>query len=414
MLHNKKQNWKPFDMNKKPVKQYPFLVPFIWGASWLMTRRFRLKIEKENMEHIRPPYLVLSTHQGFSDYYIAPLALFPHRANYVSDMEGFAAFGEWLYRGIGCIGKRRYVSDVAVVKNIYYALHNKKQIVAVFPESRHSNVGTTSRIPGNMGKLAKLMKVPVVTLSVHGSYLAGPFWDEEHIRTVPMEARLTCIYTAQELERAGDKEVQQKIEEKLQYDEYRWQKEKGIAIRYKNRAEGLHMALYQCRACKTSFRMESCGCVLRCSACGAEWEMDEYGQLQRGGETQRIPDWYEWQRRNVEEEILRGEYRCDLSVRVEALPNASGFIPMGEGRLTQEEKGFTLSVQDKTLVFDHVSRESVQTEYNYRGRGACIVLSDRDCCYYIYSKEPDFAPTRIQFAGEYFYLHERKKFCVPM
>ena len=83
MLHNKKKNWKPFDMNKKPVKQYPFLVPFIWGASWLMTRRFRLKIEKENMEHIRPPYLVLSTHQGFSDYYIAPLALFPHRANYV-------------------------------------------------------------------------------------------------------------------------------------------------------------------------------------------------------------------------------------------------------------------------------------------------------------------------------------------
>ena len=118
MLHNKKKNWKPFDMNKKPVKQYPFLVPFIWGASWLMTRRFRLKIEKENMEHIRPPYLVLSTHQGFSDYYIAPLALFPHRANYVSDIEGFAAFGEWLYRGIGCIGKRRYVSDVAVVKNI--------------------------------------------------------------------------------------------------------------------------------------------------------------------------------------------------------------------------------------------------------------------------------------------------------
>ena len=48
---------------------------------------------------MKPPYLVLSTHQGFSDYYIAPLALFPHRANYVSDMEGFAAFErDWLYR----------------------------------------------------------------------------------------------------------------------------------------------------------------------------------------------------------------------------------------------------------------------------------------------------------------------------
>ena len=165
MLDNKKKDMTPFDMSKKPVKQYPFLLPLIWGGAWLMTRSLGLKIEKAGMERIKPPYLVLSTHQGFSDYYIAPLALFPHRANYVSDMEGFAAFGEWLYRGIGCIGKRRYVSDIAVVKNIYTALHKNRQIVAVFPESRHSNAGTTAYIPQNMGKLAKLMKVPVVMLS---------------------------------------------------------------------------------------------------------------------------------------------------------------------------------------------------------------------------------------------------------
>ena len=64
-----------------------------------MTRSLGLKTEKAGMEKMKPPYLVLSTHQGFSDYYIAPLALFPHRANYVSDMEGFAAFErDWLYR----------------------------------------------------------------------------------------------------------------------------------------------------------------------------------------------------------------------------------------------------------------------------------------------------------------------------
>ena len=39
MLHNKKKNWKPFDMNKKPVKQYPFLVPFIWGYTLTLKER---------------------------------------------------------------------------------------------------------------------------------------------------------------------------------------------------------------------------------------------------------------------------------------------------------------------------------------------------------------------------------------
>ena len=118
MLDNKRADMTPFPMNRRPVKQYPFLLPLIWGVSYLATRKFDLKITKSKMEGLKPPYLVISTHQGFSDYYIAPLAVYPHRANYVSDMEGFAAFGDWLYRGVGCIGKRRFVSDYSVVRNI--------------------------------------------------------------------------------------------------------------------------------------------------------------------------------------------------------------------------------------------------------------------------------------------------------
>ena len=44
---------------------------------------------------------------------------------------------------------------------------------------------------------------------------------------------------------------------------------------------------------------------------------------------------------------------------------------------------------------------------NYRGKGAGIVLSTRDCCYYIYSDDKEFNPTRLQFAGEYYYQKER-------
>jgi len=84
------------------------------------------------MKGIKPPYLVIATHQGPADYSAAPLAMFPHRAMYVSDMEGFAWYGKWLYRGLGCIGKRRFVSDIRVVRNMQYAIENK-QAVWVYP-----------------------------------------------------------------------------------------------------------------------------------------------------------------------------------------------------------------------------------------------------------------------------------------
>lgn len=305
MLDNKKKDMTPFDMGKAPVKQYPFLLPLIWGGSWLMTRQFQLKISRQ-LRGVKAHWLVISTHQGFSDYYIAPLALFPHRANYISDMEGFAAFGEWLYRGIGCIGKRRYVSDVTVLLNMRRAL-SRGQSVVLFPESRHSNVGTTSYIPSNMGKLAKRMKAPVAVLTVHGSYLANPFWDEAHTRKVPMEAKLECLYTAEEVEGASEEELQRRIEDALQYDEYAWQWEHKIPITYPRRAQGLHRALYQCISCGSRCRMRSGGIRLVCDACRAEWEMDVYGRLLRGGDAIHIPDWYEWEREQTHKELRAAE-----------------------------------------------------------------------------------------------------------
>lgn len=298
MLNNKLRDMTPFDMKKPPMKQKWYLMPLIWGGSWIMTRQFRLKINKKNMSEIKPPYLVISTHQGFSDYYIAPLALFPHRANYVSDMEGFAAFGEWLYRAIGCIGKRRYVSDSMVVKNIKYSLDKGCAVV------------------------------------------------------------------------------------RLQYDEYKWQQDNNISITEPKRAEGLHKALYQCRKCQTEFSMESASDKLYCIKCHAEWQLAPLGYLEfqsdysnEKSDIIHIPDWYEWQRTNVIEEINADKYSVKFNVRVEALPNSKGFVPLGNGTLIHSEKGFYLRLDGRELFFDHYSRESVQTEYNYRGR---LMLYDTD------------------------------------
>ena len=175
----------PFDMSEKPSKQYFFLMPLLWLVAYIDTRKFGLKIKKEGIKGLKPPYLVISTHQGPADYSATPLAMFPHRAMYVSDMEGFENYGKWLYRGLGCIGKRRFVSDVSVIRNIRYAL-DMGQSVVLYPESRHSNVGTTAYISKKLGKLCKFLDVPVVLFTLYGWYLANPFWDEFNTRKVPL------------------------------------------------------------------------------------------------------------------------------------------------------------------------------------------------------------------------------------
>lgn len=416
MLVKKNIDMTPYDMVRRPCKQYPFLLPLVWAGSYLLTRKFGLKISKE-LRGVKPPYLIFSTHQGFSDYYVGPLSMFPHRCMYVSDMEGYAAFGNWLYRGLGCIPKRRYVPDINVVKHIKYSL-DKKQSVMIFPESRHSNIGTTAYIPGNIGRLAKMMGAPVVVLSVNGSYLANPFWDEERTRKVRMKAGLTCLYTKEELSRVNADEIQKGIEAHLQYDEYKYQQDSRIKINESYRAEGLHKPLYQCRRCKTKYKMASKGAVLSCAACNTSWILNEDGMLTTDNSSEKIhiPDWYEWERSNTIAEAIN--INREYIVRIEALPNEKGFIDLGGGKLNLNKTEFVLSFdgdkdwqkkiidnisKDGCLVFKHCGRESLQTEYNYRGKGMCVVLSTNDCCYYIYSNQEDFNPTELQFISEYFY-----------
>lgn len=406
----------PYNMGQRPRKQSLLLMPLVYACSFLMTRKFKLRIEKQDWKNRRKickrrnkeyfgdgnACLIISTHQGFADYYIAPLALFPIRAVYVSDMEGFAAFGKGLYRALGCIGKRRYVPDLSVMENIHYALHNLKQPVVIYPESRHSNIGCTAKLPQNMGKLAKIMNVPIFVLTAHGSYLANPFWDEEHTRKTRMEASLKLLYKKEDLEKLSADEIQHEIERRLQYDEYDWQLSEKIKISYKNRAVGLYHPLYQCKKCGTQYRMKAWKDKIFCEDCGSEFRMNEYGQLlQSDNKVIRIRDWYLWEKENVEKEITQGNYLFHGKVRIEALPNEKGFVSLGDGELTHNKDGFFLSFQNKEISFLHRNMESLQTEYNYRGRGSCIVLSKKDCCYYVYSDEEKFCPTKMQFATEY-------------
>ncbi len=412
----KKIDTTPFDSKRIPPKQNIFLMPLIWFLCWLFTRGYGLKIKKENMKGLKPPFLVFATHHAFMDFYVTPLALFPFRANYVSELEGFENYGEWIYRQVGCLGTRKFITDLHLVKNIQKVIQ-RKGILVLYPEARYANVGTFSELPPSNGKLAKMLKVPVVVLNMHGNYLQSPIWNTKPRKGVKLSAQMTQIFTTEELAQASVEEVNAKIARYMDYDEYRWQQKQNLKITYCDRAKGLHLPLYQCSVCETEFAMKSEGCRIWCDKCKTSWSMDELGRLHRNEESDHthIPDWYEWQRSRVIEQIKQGSYYLECKVKIEALPNAVNFIDCGEGRLCHKKEGFYLTfteygeAEEKTMFFASQSMFSVHTEYNYREKkGPCITLSTADNTYFLFPLEDGFNPTKIQFATEWLYKHSKE------
>lgn len=410
MKKNKKIVTTPFDRIKVPPKQNLFIMPFLWLYCWVVTRKGKLRINKVRMKGLKPPYLVLGSHHAFMDFLVTPLALFPHRANYVSELEGFEAYGEWPYRQIGCLGTRKFVDDLALVKNIKRVI-DRKGILVLYPEARYANVGTSSKLPESIGKLVKMLKVPVVVINMRGNYLQSPIWNLTIRKEAVLDATITQVFTKEELANAKVSEVNAKLQEFLKYNEYAWQYETKQAITYEKRAEGIELALYQCPVCKREFQMASENADLFCRQCGEHWHMTEYGRMEnlRSRQQVEIPNWYEWERNQVIQEIEEGTYFLNIKVHIEALPNAVNFIDLGEGTLRHDKEGFSLTFteygedKEKTLHFSPISMPSIHTEYDYRGKGQCVTLSLVDNTYFLFPREEGFNATKIQFATEYLY-----------
>jgi len=348
------------------------------------------------------------------DFKIMTKAIFPNRANYVVAIDGFIGRG-WLLRAVGCICNRKFVKSVNLVKNMIHAKDNG-DIVVLFAEARYSLCGTTAPLPKSLGKMARMMNVPVVMLLMHGHHINSPFWNTGNRRVKPTEAEMKLLFTKEETQNLTIDELNKQITEAFKYDEYVWQREKGIKVTKQNRAEGLHKVLYQCSACKEEYKMASYGSMLYCENCGKIWKMSELGTLKaETGETEfsHIPDWYEWERKNVKNEIRKGTYWFKSKVRVESLPNDKKFIIFDEpGHLIHDMDGFKLTGsynnEPYEITWKAPSLYSCHIEYNYMGRGDCVDLNTPDDTLYLFPEEGEYSVTKISLATEELYKRYSK------
>lgn len=416
-------DYKRFDMKLPPLRQKNYLRPITWGLSFLDTLRHKARIKRVGMEGVKPPYLLLCNHNSFLDFKIMTAAIFPHRANYVVAIDGFIK-REWLMRLVGCICTRKFTNDLMLVKNMLRVIQ-QGDIVVLYPEARYSLCGTNAVLPSSLGKLIKKMNIPVVTLIMHGHHVNSPFWNTKNRAVKPIESELKLLYTPEQIRELTVNEINEGLDHAFQYDDFRWQKEKGIHIKYPHRAKGLHKVLYQCPHCLTEYEMDSKGDALWCNHCGKKWTMSTLGELKAVmGETEftHIPDWYEWERGNVRNEIEAGTYHFQSEVIVHSLPDSKGFIDLGSATLVHDMNGFLLKGSHNSTPYELTWKPqalySCHIEYDYGKLGDCVDLNTNNDTLYIYPQAKKFSVTKISLATEELYkmtqIQRRQKYVIGL
>ena len=404
-MGTKAKKIRRFDFSKKPIRPCFIMTLAKWIISWPDLRNREFNFEKVNMDGVKGPYLLLSNHSSMVDFNIMLKATHPEKVNNVMTLEGFRDYTYPLMYSLGVLGTRKFITDTYLVKNIKYCVDKLKTIFVMYPEARYSLDGCTSYLPDSLGKLVKLLKVPVVVLQIHGNFVARPQWNKTNKKT-RVDAVMKMIITAEETKTLTADEINTRIREHFVYDDFAWQLENKVKIDHPKRAEGLHCLLYKCAACGTEGKMYSEGTKLWCEHCGKHWEMTEYGQLiAMEGETEfsHIPDWSNWERECVRKEIEEGTYYFEDDVRVETLPNSLRFYKQGMGKLIQtctetrvECKAYG---EDYTLIRSAKNMDSMHIEYDYRKNGDCIDISVSDDSFWCYTTKRDVI-TKLSFATE--------------
>jgi DNA-directed RNA polymerase subunit RPC12/RpoP len=400
-------NFKRYNLLRRPRKPMRVLSPVAWALSFPKVWRHRAKIDKTGFpKGIKPPYLLLCNHNSFMDFKVMTRAIFPRRASYIVAIDGFIG-RDWLLRAVGGVCNRKFSRSTSLVRSML-AVRDNGVITVLFPEARYSLCGTSAVLPASLGKMARLMGVPVVTLIMHGHHVNSPYWAVGNRKVRPVEAEMRLLFTKEEVRSLPVAELNARLAKAFEYDDFAWQKAKGLRVCYKRRAEGLHKVLYQCPACRKEYHMSSSGHRLVCEACGKSWLMGEDGRLTaESGETEfaHIPHWYEWQRANVKEEVESGRYRFECSARVESLPNAKGFVVFPEpARLVHTAEGFTLTGvclgEPFTVSWPAKTLYSCHIEYDYMGRGDCVDLNTDNDTFYTFPQDCRFSVTKISLATE--------------
>lgn len=403
----------PREKHQKPIK-----------PNWLFRTLLKLvslpdiiatdfKCEKIGMEKLGKdePAFFLMNHSCFLDLEIVPTVLYPRHFNIVATTDAFIG-KNWLMRQIGCISTNKFVADMNLIRDMMHSVRELKSSVVMFPEAGYSFDGRCVPMPDTLGKMVKMLGVPLCTIITHGAFSRDPLYNNLQKRKVKVSAEMKYLLSPEQIKEMSAEDIQALIMKEFSFDSFAWQRDNKIKIDEKFRADGLNRILYKCPSCGAEGRMVGSGTKLSCHDCGKEYVMDEYGVMKaRSGKTEfaHIPDWYDWERECVRRDIEEDKYSVDLPVDIVMTVTDHKFYRVGEGRLKHDKNGFVLDGCDGKLHYEHkpLCAHTVNSDFFFYQIGDVVSFGNNDYLFYCFPKTEEDVVCKIRFAAEEIYKIRR-------
>ena len=398
---------------RKPLKPNILLKVLIKVLSFILLKGVKFKYEKINMEKTNgESALVLMNHSSFVDLQIASQILWPKSFNIVCTTDGFVGMS-LLMRLIGCIPTKKFISDISLISDIKYALKKNNCSVLMYPEAGYSLDGRATVLPRRLGVLLKRLDVPVIMISTYGAYARQPLYNLLKLRKVNVSAKAECILSREEIKQKSVDELDDILQKAFTFDYFLWQQQNNVKITEKDRAEGLERILYKCDFCGKEGKMKGEGTKIKCNSCGRIHTLNEIGFLEaKNGKTKfsHIPDWIDWQRQEVQKEILSNEYRLESKVKIFALKGYKALYEIGSGELLHTVNGFLLKGCSGKLEFTipPTAYYTLNADFYWYQIGDIICLENEGVLYYCVI-EDNVSVTKARIATEEIYKLNKKE-----
>lgn len=396
----------PKRKHKKPIKPGNLMSNLMTTLAKGELRKIHFTHETEGMEKINPeePCLVLMNHSSFIDLSIAKVLMKDRPLQIVCTSDGFVG-KEGLMRRMGCIPTQKFVTDMALVKDMHYCINTLGSSILLYPEASYSFDGTATPLPDSLPKCLKFLNVPVIFIETKGAFHRDPLYNGLRLRKVAVSAKMTYLLSPAEIQAKSTDELKSVLDEAFSFDHFAWQKEQQIPVTENFRTLGLERVLYKCPHCFTEGKTEGTGVDFICHNCGKTYHMTTYGQMEASdGQTlfSHIPDWYRWEREKVKEEIEKDQYELNIPVEIGVLKDFQSIYMIGDGNLVHNKKGFHLTGCEGKLDYSQSPRlsYSLYADYFWYEIGDVICIGDSSILYYCFPKEKDVCVAKARLATE--------------
>ncbi len=396
---------EPHKLPKKPNIFWRTIMKLA-GLPDLLSTGF--KCEKVGMDRLErgQACLMLMNHSAFIDLEIAASIMYPKPFGIIATTDSFVG-KNWLLRQIGCIPTKKFVSELSLIKDMKHALGAGCSVV-MFPEAGYSFDGRATTLPDTLGKLCKMLDVPVVVTITSGAFLRDPLYNNLQKRRVRVSAKMEYLLSQKQVREMSADDIQTLIEQKFSFDGFAEQQSKKIKVAESFRADYLNRVLYKCPHCMVEGKMRGEGVTLTCDSCGKQYILDEYGSLAATDGDSRfthVPDWFEWERACVRSELEDLTYSMDIPVDICMAIDARKIYSVGEGRLTHTVDGFHLTGCGGSLDYIHTPQASysICADFNFYEIGDVIALGNHKAIYYCFPKQDKDVVAKARLAAEELY-----------